>query len=90
MATPTTIPSAPAASSSTGKAAAKAVSTCLSSTGQSVFNMPVGITLPQFNRMEWHQWAGILEALLTLHEAEDVFDYLTHPNQVSNEEWSLV
>jgi len=52
--------------------------------------MPVGITLPQFNRMEWHQWAGILEALFTLHEAEDVFDYLTHPNQVSNEEWSSV
>src|SRR6267142_1815067 len=69
MATPTTIPSAPAASSSTGKAAAKAVSTCLSSAGQSVFNMPVGITLPQFDGMEWHQWAGILEALLTLHEA---------------------
>jgi len=52
--------------------------------------MPAGITLPQFDRMEWHQWAGILEALLTLHKAEDMFDFSTHPNQVSNKEWSLV
>jgi len=62
----------------------------LSSAGQLVFNMLVGITLPQFDRTEWHQWAGILKALLTLHEAEDMFDYLTHHNQVSNKEWSLV
>src|SRR6266850_933949 len=74
----------------TRKAAAKAVSMHLSSTGQLVFNMPAGITLPQFDRMEWHQWAGILEALLTLHKAEDMFDFSTHPNQVSNKEWSLV
>jgi len=52
--------------------------------------MPAGITLPQFDEMEWHYWAGILEALLTLHEAEDMFSYLTCPNQVSNKEWSSV
>jgi hypothetical protein len=52
--------------------------------------MPVGITLPQFDGTKWQDWSGILEALLALHEAEDVFDLDVCPNQVSIEDWNSV
>ena len=45
----------------------------IGSTANMTFSMPVGITLPQFDGMGWANWSGILEVLLVLHEAEDVF-----------------
>ena len=62
----------------------------LGSAGGTVFNMPAGITLLQFDGTGWHNWAGILEALLTLHEAEDVFALDAKPAQVSNQDWDSV
>jgi hypothetical protein len=52
--------------------------------------MPAGITLPIFNSSDWGNWSGILEALLALHEAEDMFDLDMRPSQVSNNNWNSV
>ena len=90
LATPTVISSAPAASSLTGKAVAKGIVTCLGSMDSIVFNMLMGILLPQFNGTSWHNWAGIFQALLTLRKVEDVFSLHTKPSQVSNQDWDSV
>jgi|HubBroStandDraft_3_1064219.scaffolds.fasta_scaffold53423_2 hypothetical protein len=90
--TPTAVPPASAStpSTSSGKGVAKAVVSRLGTASASVFNMPLGITLPLFDGTEWQNWSGILKALLALHEAEDVFDLNTRPNQVSIEDWNSV
>src|SRR6267142_6076048 len=61
-------------STSTGKGMASAGAiTQLGTIGNTTFGMPAGITLPQFDGTGWSNWSGILEALLVLHKAEDVF-----------------
>jgi hypothetical protein len=52
--------------------------------------MSAGISLPQFDSISWYNWAGILKALLTLYEAEDVFNLDAKPTQVSNQDWDSV
>src|SRR5258707_5012850 len=49
--------------------------------------MPSGIKLSQFDGSDWSNWSGILEALLTLHEAEDVFALKMAPSRVDKGEW---
>jgi hypothetical protein len=90
--TPTVVPpaSTSAPSTSSGKAAAKAVFSCLGTAGANIFNMPAGITLPLFNGTKWRNWSGILEALLALYEVEDMFNIDMCPNQVSIEDWNSV
>ena len=43
------------------------------------FGMPSGISLPVFDGSEYSTWAGILEAILALHEADDVIFHDTVP-----------
>ena len=52
--------------------------------------MPSGIRLTQFDGSEWNNWSGIIEAILTLHEAEDLFHHTTPPPKVEEDEWNSV
>ena len=54
------------------------------------FGMPSGIILNQFDGSDWSNWSGILEALLTLHEAEDVFTVTSAPSGVDKDEWDSI
>jgi len=54
------------------------------------FGMPSGIKLSQFDGSDWSNWSGMLEALLTLHEAEDVFLMTLAPSGVDVDEWSSI
>src|ERR1700688_4966516 len=51
------------------------------------FGMPSGIKLDQFDGSDWANWSGIMEAILTLHEAEDLLQYNTAPINVPNTDW---
>ena len=68
--------SAPAASGSTASTTA---STHISNANASTFGMPAGIHLPIFDGSEYTTWAGMLEAILALHEADDVITSATLP-----------
>jgi LTR polyprotein gag-polypeptide-like protein len=50
--------------------------------------MPSGIKLSQFNGSDWSNWSGIFEALLTLHEAKDIFATKLAPSGVDKTEWN--
>jgi transposase InsO family protein len=50
--------------------------------------MPSGIKLSQFDGSDWSNWSGMLEALLTLHEAEDIFILISAPANVDADEWT--
>ena len=52
--------------------------------------MPSGIKLSQFDGSDWSNWSGMLKALLTLHEAEDVFLMTLAPSGVDVDEWSSI
>jgi gag-polypeptide of LTR copia-type/Integrase core domain/GAG-pre-integrase domain len=52
--------------------------------------MPSGIHLSQFDGSGWSTWSGILEAILTLHEAEDVLLLTTPPSGVDQDEWDSI
>jgi transposase InsO family protein len=54
------------------------------------FGMPSGIKLSQFDGTDWSNWSGMLEALLTLHEAEDVFTLTSPPSGTDADEWSSI
>jgi hypothetical protein len=49
-----------------------AVITRISNASLTTFGLPSGIALPQLDGSNWAHWSGTLEAILTLHEAEDV------------------
>jgi len=87
-ATPTT---AQPASTLTRKGVATAGAiTWLGTTGNTMFGMPASITLPQFDRTGWSNWSGILEALLALHEVEDMFILDAHPTGVNTVDWNSI
>ena len=54
------------------------------------FGMPAGIHLTQFDGTGWTQWSGIIEAILTLHEAEDVFLLTAPPSHTDAEDWDSI
>ena len=54
------------------------------------FGMPSGITLPQFDGSGWSIWSGTIEAILTLHEAEEVFTTTSAPSGVDLNDWQSV
>src|SRR5271170_7190856 len=62
----------------------------LSNAYGTTFGMPSGIHLAQFDGSNWNEWSGTLEAILTLHEAEDVFTYVLPPTGVTLDEWESV
>jgi len=72
-----------------GMATSEAI-TWLGTTGNTMFGMPAGITLPQFDGTGWSNWSGILEVLLALHEAEDMFTLDAHPTGVDAADWNSV
>ena len=92
LTTPTAAPKAAKTSSpSTGKSKIPAGSSIrIGSTANTTFGMPAGITLPQFDGTGWANWSGILEALLALHEAEDVFLIDECPADVDEDDWNSI
>src|SRR5258707_2092099 len=86
-----TTPAAPPAANSTGSSGStSSPADSHNRIGQAyntTFGMPSGIKLSQFDGSDWSNWSGILEALLTLHEAEDVFALKTAPSRVDKGEW---
>jgi hypothetical protein len=65
-------------------------STRVSNTYNTTFGMPSGIHLTQFDGSDWNHWSGILEAILTLHEAEDVFRFTYVPSGTELHEWDSI
>ena len=55
-----------------------------------IFGMPSGIHLPQFDGSGWSNWSRILEAILTLHEAEDVLLSESCPSSVNQDKWNSI
>jgi hypothetical protein len=80
-----TTSTAPATTGTTGTAA----TTHISNASLSTFGLPSGIALPQLDGSNWAHWSGTLEAILTLHEAEDVIRLSTNPDpaNISAEVW---
>jgi len=54
------------------------------------FGMPSGIKLSQFDGTDWSNWSGMLEAVLALHEAKDVFTELSAPSGIDQMEWDSI
>ena len=52
--------------------------------------MPAGIHLPIFDGSEYTTWAGMLEAILALHEADDVIRSATLPTGANPDEWATI
>jgi len=48
--------------------------------------MPAGIKLDQFDGLDWATWSGILEAILTLHEVEDLLRFIDAPTNITAEQ----
>ena len=69
----TTVPAPPPAASAGGTTAGTRVNNLV----QSTFGMPSGISLPIFDGSDYSNWAGILEAILQLHEADDIIRHST-------------
>src|SRR5216684_2211019 len=87
LTTPATPPAANSTSSSRSTSSPADTHTCLGQAYSTTFGMPSGIKLSQFDGSNWSNWLGILEALLTLHEAENVFALKTAPSRVDKGEW---
>ena len=54
------------------------------------FRMPSGIKLAQFDGSNWSNWLGMLEVLLTLHKAKDIFTVTLAPFGVDKDEWDSI
>src|ERR1700677_4932662 len=54
------------------------------------FSFPHGISLPLFDGSDWATWAGTLEAILVLHEADDIILHDTCPVGILIDEWAAV
>src|SRR5258707_2528883 len=91
MPSSSTTPAAPLAADSTGSSGSTSspanTHTHLGQAYSTTFGMPSGIKLSQFDGSDWSNWSGILEALLTLHEAENVFALKMAPSRVDKGEW---
>jgi hypothetical protein len=62
----------------------------ISNVSLTTFGMPSGVTLPKLDGSNWNDWSGILEAILTLYECEDVIDYDAAPTGVTADDWEAV
>jgi hypothetical protein len=52
--------------------------------------MPSSIHLSQFDGSNWGDWFGTLEAIITLHEAEDVLMHSSLPTGTDRAEWTSI
>src|SRR5258708_6309381 len=87
LTTPATSPAANSTSSSGSTSSPADTCTYLGQAYSTTFGMPSGIKLSQFDGSDWSNWSGILKALLTLHEAEDIFALKMAPSRVDKGEW---
>src|SRR5258707_9392909 len=94
MPSSSTTPATPPAADSTGSSGSPSSPadsrTRIGQAYNTPFGMPSGIKLSQFDGSDWSNWSGILKALLTLHEAEDVFALKTAPSRVDKGEWDFL
>src|SRR5882672_10037920 len=56
----------------------------------STFGIPTRIKLEQFDGSDWANWSGIMEAILTLHEADDLLRFRSAPTNVPTIEWESI
>jgi transposase InsO family protein len=82
--------SAPANAGTTTSAPATGSSGRVANAYSTTFGMPSGIHLGQFDGSGWSTWSGTIEAILTLHEAEDVFTLITTPPGIDQSDWESV
>src|SRR5258708_8248704 len=87
LTTPATPPAADSTGSSGSTSSPANSHTHIDQAYNTTFSMPSGIKLSQFDGSDWSNWSGILEALLTLHEAEDIFALKMAPSRVDKGEW---
>ena len=89
-ATLTNLADSGAPDTSTSTAAARSARKQINNANGGQFGMPSGVKLEQFDGTGWNQWSGIMEAILTLHEAEDVIDLTSAPPKVPDFDWNSV
>src|SRR5258707_13738875 len=87
LTTPATPPAADSTGSSGSTSSPADTHTHLGQAYSTTFGMPSGIKLIQFDGSDLSNWLGILEALLTLHEAKDSFALKMAPSRVDKGEW---
>src|SRR5487761_1078519 len=85
-----TATSAPATTGTTTRAPTSGSTGRVSNAYQTTFGMPSGIHLTQFDGSGWSNWSGTIEAILTLHEAEDVFTLTSPPSGIDQSDWDSV
>ncbi len=73
---------APAASSSS-----KSTTTHINNSYLNNWSLPSGIQLPQFDGTNWSQFSGVLEAVLTLMEGEDLINLTAAPSGTDVADW---
>src|SRR5712672_2406562 len=89
--TSTATASGSAASASAGSVSGSAgTKDRVNNTYASNFGIPTGIKLEQFDGSDWVNWSGIMEAILTLHEADDLLRFRSAPTNVPSLEWESV
>src|SRR6201985_2451177 len=54
------------------------------------FRIPTRLKLDQFDESDWGNWSSIMEAILTLHEADDILRFEVAPNNIPVIEWESV
>jgi hypothetical protein len=89
-ATPTAATAVASTGSSGSTSTPAKASTRINQAYATTFGMPSGIKLSQFDGSDWSNWSGMLEAILTLHEAEDVFASSSAPPNVDNDDWDSI
>jgi hypothetical protein len=52
--------------------------------------MSARIRVEKFDSSDWSNWSGIFEAILALHEAEDIITLEAAPSGVDQESWDSV
>ena len=71
-------------------ASGTSASTRVSNAHASTFAIPNGIALTQFDGSDWANWSNTLEAVLCLHEADDIIRNAAPPAGVDLGEWNIV
>ena len=54
------------------------------------FGMPASVHLEKFDGTNWENWSGTLEAILALHEANDIILLPRHPVATDAAKWRSV
>ena len=80
----------PTATDTTGSNTVSPGFTRLTNSYNTNWGMPSGIHLSQFDGSNWGDWSGTLEAIITLHEAEDVLIHPTLPTSGEPVEWTTI